>query len=169
MYLFSLQILCVAHSRCLSNENSVFSHENGGFSNENGVSLMRAISLKQELCLSNESGDSPRRAASLIQERCPLTRAPPIDLLAEERKETFQLRKELTCLTKLQEIARAKEAIRKDERRRLVEKWQTRWHGDQSGRWTHRLIPELVTWLDRKHGPRRPGKESSYSSPGWRG
>ena len=28
----------------------------------------------------------------------------------------------------------------------------TRWHGDQSGRWTHRLIPELTTWLDRKHG-----------------
>ena len=31
----------------------------------------------------------------------------PIDLLGEERKETFQLRKELTCLTNLQEIARA--------------------------------------------------------------
>ena len=76
----------------------------------------------------------------------------PIDLLAEDRKETFQLRKELTCLTNLQEIARAKEAIHKDGRRRLVEKWQTRWHGDQSGRWTHRLIPELTTWLDRKHG-----------------
>ena len=40
----------------------------------------------------------------------------------------------ITCLTKLQEIARAKEAIRKDGRRRLVEKWQTRWHGDQSER-----------------------------------
>ena len=76
----------------------------------------------------------------------------PIDLLAEERKETFQLRKELTCLTNPQVIARAKEAIGKDGRRRLVEKWQTRWHGDQSGRWTHRLIPELTTWLDRKHG-----------------
>ena len=76
----------------------------------------------------------------------------PIDLLAQERKETFQLHKELTCLTNLQEIARAKEDIRKDGRRRLVEKWQTRWHGDQSGRWTHRLIPNLATWLDRKHG-----------------
>ena len=81
-----------------------------------------------------------------------LTSVPPIDLLAEERKETFWLRKELTCLTNLQEIARAKEAIRKDGRRRLDEKWQTRWHGDQSGRWTHRLIPELATWLNRKHG-----------------
>ena len=85
-----------------------------------------------------------------------LVSVPPIDLLAEERKETFQLRKDLTCLTNLQEIARAKEVIGKDKRRRLVEKWQTkwhtRWHGDQSGRWTHRLIPELTTWLGRKHG-----------------
>ena len=81
-----------------------------------------------------------------------LASVPPIDLFAEERKETFQLRKELTCLTNLREIARVKEAIRKDGRRRLVEKWQTRWHGDQSGRWTHRLIPELTTRLDRKHG-----------------
>ena len=40
-----------------------------------------------------------------------LASVPPIDLLAEERKETFQLRKELTCLTNLQEIARAKEPI----------------------------------------------------------
>ena len=68
----------------------------------------------------------------------------PIDLLVEERRETFQLRKELTCLTNLQEIARAKEAIRKDGRHRLVEKWQTRWHG------LIRLIPELTTCLDRK-------------------
>ena len=50
----------------------------------------------------------------------------PIDLLAEERKETFQLHKELVCLTNLQEIARVKEAIRKVGRRRLVENWQTR-------------------------------------------
>ena len=40
----------------------------------------------------------------------------PIDLLAEERKEIFQLRKELTCLTNLPEVARAQEALRKDER-----------------------------------------------------
>ena len=53
-----------------------------------------------------------------------LASAPPIDLLTEERKETFQLRKELNCLTNLQEIARAKEAIRKDGRRRFIEKWQ---------------------------------------------
>ena len=55
-----------------------------------------------------------------------LVSVPPIDLLAEERKHTFQLRKELTCLTNLPEITRGKEAIRKDGRRRLVKKWQTR-------------------------------------------
>ena len=74
----------------------------------------------------------------------------PIDLLAEERQETFQLRKELTC-TGLQEIARAKEAIRKDRRHRLVKKWQMSWHGEQTGRWTYRVIPELATWLNRKY------------------
>ena len=59
-----------------------------------------------------------------------LASVPPIDFLAEGRKETFQLRKELTFSTNLQDIARVNEAIRKDGRRRLVEKWQTRWHGD---------------------------------------
>ena len=39
-----------------------------------------------------------------------LSSVPPINLLAEESQETFQLRKELTC-TDLQEIARAKEPI----------------------------------------------------------
>ena len=62
-----------------------------------------------------------------------LASVPPIDLLAEERQETFQPRKKLTC-TDLQEIACAKEAIRKDGRHRLVEKWQMRWHGEQTGR-----------------------------------
>ena len=51
-----------------------------------------------------------------------LASVPPIDLLVEERKETMQLWM-LTCLTNLLGIARAKKAIRKDGRRRLVEKW----------------------------------------------
>ena len=54
-----------------------------------------------------------------------LASIPPIDLLAEKRQETFQLRKELTCVD-LQEIAPAKDAIRKNGRGRLVEKWQMR-------------------------------------------
>ena len=88
------------------------------FSAQRGV-VMRIVSAYQTVSTS----------AVLV-----LASVPPIDLLAEERKETFQLRKELTCLTNLQQITRAKEAIRKDGRHRLIEKWQTRWHGDQSGR-----------------------------------
>ena len=41
-----------------------------------------------------------------------LASIPPIDSLAEERKETFQIRKELTCLTNLQESARTKDSIK---------------------------------------------------------
>ena len=77
-----------------------------------------------------------------------LAGVPLIVLLAVERQETFQLPKGHTCLTHLQEIAPAKEAIRKDGRHRLDD----RWHGDQTGRWTYRLNPELATWLNRKHG-----------------
>ena len=33
-------------------------------------------------------------------------------------------------------------------KRKLVEKWLTRWHDDQTARWTHCLISELATWLD---------------------
>ena len=81
-----------------------------------------------------------------------LVSVPPIDLLAKEGQETFQLQKELACITDLQEIARAKKANRKDGRHRLVERWQMRWHCEQTGRWTYRLFPELATWLNRKQG-----------------
>ena len=72
--------------------------------------------------------------------------------MAPEKTEALLVTDRRSFQYPMQEIARPKEAIRKDERRRLVEKWQKRWHGDQSRRWTHRLIPELTTWLDKKHG-----------------
>ena len=50
-----------------------------------------------------------------------------------------------------QEIARAKEAIHKDERHRLVERWHTWWHGEQTGRY-YRLISEPVC-SDRTRKP----------------
>ena len=66
------------------------------FSTQRGV-VMRIVSAYRTVSMS----------AVLV-----LASVPPIDLLAEERKETFQLHKELTCLTNPQVIARAKEAIR---------------------------------------------------------
>ena len=40
----------------------------------------------------------------------------------------------------------------KDGRHTNVDKYQTRRHGEKSGRWTHHLISELAIWLNRKHG-----------------
>ena len=59
------------------------------FSAQRGV-VMRIVSAYRTVSMS----------AVLI-----LASVSPIDLLTEERKETFQLRKELTCSTTLQEIA----------------------------------------------------------------
>ena len=65
-----------------------------------------------------------------------LASAPLIDFLGKKGHETFKLRKKLTCMTNQLVIARAKEAFRKEERRKLVEIWQTRWHSEQTGNWT---------------------------------
>ena len=53
-----------------------------------------------------------------------------IDLLAKERQEALLIRKGLNCLNNEQEIVRAKKAICKDIRRRFVERWKTRCHGE---------------------------------------
>jgi len=33
-----------------------------------------------------------------------------------------------------------------------IEAWQRRWNNATTGRWTHRLIPSLAPWLQRRHG-----------------
>lgn len=33
-----------------------------------------------------------------------------------------------------------------------ISEWQTRWTTSAKGRWTHRLIPNINIWLERKHG-----------------
>ncbi|KAH8292686.1 hypothetical protein KR054_010467, partial [Drosophila jambulina] len=30
--------------------------------------------------------------------------------------------------------------------------WQVRWDASPKGRWTHRLIPSIEAWMERKHG-----------------
>ncbi|XP_058456515.1 uncharacterized protein LOC131433917 [Malaya genurostris] len=41
---------------------------------------------------------------------------------------------------------------RKIVRIRSMARWQLEWDETETGRWTHRLIPNLSTWVDRKHG-----------------
>ncbi|KAL7723113.1 hypothetical protein ACLKA6_013858 [Drosophila palustris] len=37
-------------------------------------------------------------------------------------------------------------------REETLQKWQQEWDQSSNGRWTHRLIPELKPWLQRRHG-----------------
>lgn len=60
--------------------------------------------------------------------------APAIDLMAMKRKAIFE--------------GSMKEAARQQ----LFADWQFRWDTSTKGRWTHRLIPNIATWLKRSHG-----------------
>lgn len=66
---------------------------------------------------------------------------PPIDLLANENVTYDSLPLELP-----------KSSKRRIARDRSVAVWQRRWDASQNGRWTHRLIPNLELWLNRRHG-----------------
>ena len=71
---------------------------------------------------------------------------PPIDLIAEERA------------TKYREGRSSREEDTATERcynkwsRRTYEAWQRRWDQAHKGRWTHRIIPDVGEWTNRKHG-----------------
>lgn len=62
----------------------------------------------------------------------------PIDLLLEEENECYR--------------DRGISGVRRRARADTVRKWQQQWDNAENGRWTHRLIPNVSTWLDRKHG-----------------
>ena len=34
----------------------------------------------------------------------------------------------------------------------VITEWQEAWNHSTKGRWTHRLIPEVDEWINRKHG-----------------
>lgn len=70
-----------------------------------------------------------------------LARVPPVDLLAVEREEIHRGKKEKT-------IGEAKWIARTS----LLERWQKRWDEEKNGRWTHRLLPSISDWVNRKHG-----------------
>ncbi|KAH8241712.1 hypothetical protein KR032_004502 [Drosophila birchii] len=38
------------------------------------------------------------------------------------------------------------------QRSSTLTQWQARWNGATTGRWTHRIIPELDPWINRRHG-----------------
>ncbi|CAB0037495.1 unnamed protein product [Trichogramma brassicae] len=39
-----------------------------------------------------------------------------------------------------------------EERAKTIEEWQAQWTRSRKGRWTHRLIPNITPWIERRHG-----------------
>ena len=66
---------------------------------------------------------------------------PPIHLLAQERKNVFDRKPEV----KRDEAVKAAKA-------KTLQTWQQLWMAETTGRWTARLIPDLVKWTGRQHG-----------------
>lgn len=63
-----------------------------------------------------------------------LSGIPPIELLANERRETYEGRQP------------------QEARKTLMTKWQEKWDRGIHGRWTWRLIPDIRAWTERPHG-----------------
>src|ERR1700709_1053619 len=66
----------------------------------------------------------------------------PVDIAAGEAKRLF--------------TAKQIEATTKEDKRRertvSMQAWQESWDSSRNGRWTHRLIPNIERWTNRKHG-----------------
>ena len=67
--------------------------------------------------------------------------------------------KGLVCLELLQKMMLAEDSNRYLTKRgsaqvdiNTMERWQSEWDASEKGRWTHRLIPCISTWVNRKHG-----------------
>lgn len=65
----------------------------------------------------------------------------PIDLLAQERKKTYFLSRD---------IGRSEAARR--ARTEMIDCWQERWNTTTQARWTRRVIKDLAPWCDRQFG-----------------
>ena len=75
---------------------------------------------------------------------CIIAGYPPIDLLAIERKDVYEVRRRANDNTQRE--------IWKAARKKTMIVWQAGWDATEKGRWTHRLIPKLEDWIHRKHG-----------------
>lgn len=65
----------------------------------------------------------------------------PAHLLAWERAEKYKRKQK-------SDPARVKAEIRRE----VMSKWQRQWDNEENGRWTRRMINDLIMWTSRKHG-----------------
>lgn len=74
---------------------------------------------------------------------------PPIDLQIMEREEISSKLIQITDLERYNEYIRL---VKREARENLLTKWQERWDSDETGRWNHKLIPNIKCWIKRKSG-----------------
>lgn len=98
-----------------------------------------ATSARRRACLRVTSGYRTTSSDAIEV----LAGIPPLDLAAEERARLFE---------RLQERESPRAQVKKEERQRTLEAWQHRWDVSTKGRWTHRLVPNIGVWLNRRHG-----------------
>lgn len=96
------------------------------------VSVQRMMALR--ICSSYRTVSA---AASMV-----IAGVVPIDLLAKQRKRLYELKRERNCNSERE----------RDARSQAIAQWQQRWETESRGRWTAQLIPQVATWMKRKHG-----------------
>lgn len=77
-----------------------------------------------------------------------LSGIPPMYLKLREIKEIYDEKKLLNTSNIHLETNR----IKRQARTRLYHRWQHIWDNEDKGRWTHKLIPNIEKWLERKFG-----------------
>uniref|UniRef100_A0ABD2WEA4 Reverse transcriptase zinc-binding domain-containing protein n=1 Tax=Trichogramma kaykai TaxID=54128 RepID=A0ABD2WEA4_9HYME len=95
--------------------------------------MRRAEAIHRRACLRVISG----RPHLSYDATYVLASIPPLALLADERSRLYQ---------------RRHEDARAEERQETLRRWQSRWDRSSKGRWTHRLIPNVRSWIERRHG-----------------
>lgn len=75
---------------------------------------------------------------------CVIAGMMPIEVLAVERKQLYETRR----ITASDERSELERTLKQDS----IQRWQAKWDTSAKGRWTHRLIPRIDSWLNRKHG-----------------
>ncbi|XP_052901358.1 uncharacterized protein LOC128307518 [Anopheles moucheti] len=74
---------------------------------------------------------------------CVIANMMPLCIILEEDRKNFRQARSGEPLTA---------AVRAINRAASMEKWQNTWSSATSGRWTFSLIPDVTSWLGRKHG-----------------
>ena len=107
--------------------------------------LQKVLSVQRIMAMRIVSAYRTVSTAAILVLAC----TPPADLLAMERRDSYTL---LSGLHPSERTPTVRNGISKIVRNRMEDKWQHRWIDEETGRWTHALIPDLRRWIRREHG-----------------